>query len=162
MAALDLKDLRARLGLSQGELAELLGVHAMTVSKWERGKLRPAVHQKRLLKSFTAAAERGIRAPARGKRPDSVRFLADLLAHAEARPQIELGSLSATNSFPGRVVELVRGDVVTKLVVEIAPGVRMGSVITTDSVDRLGLAIGAQATAIVKATDVMLAAGGPR
>ncbi len=158
--ALDLKELRARLGLSQGELAELLGVHAMTVSKWERGKLQPAAHQKRLLKSFTAAAERGIRAPARGKRPDTVRFLADLLAHAEKRPEIDLGALSATNSFAGRVVELVRGDVVTKVVVEVAPGVRMGSVITTDSVDRLGLAIGVRATAIVKATDVLLASGG--
>jgi len=158
--ASDLKELRARLGLSQEELAQLLGVHAMTVSKWERGKLRPGPHEKRLLKSFAAAAERGIRAPQRGKRPDPVRFLAELLAHAEARPEIDLGALSATNSFPGRVVELVRGDVVTKVVVEVAPGVRMGSVITTDSVDRLGLAIGVRATAIVKATDVLLASGG--
>lgn len=160
MAALDLKALRGRLGLSQGELAQLVGVHAMTVSKWERGMLRPAPHQKRLLLAFTAAAERGIRAPTRGKRPDPVRFLAELLAHAESRPEIDLGTLSATNRFPGRIVELVRGDVVTKLVVEIAPGVRIGSVITTDSVDRLGLSIGARAYAIVKATDVMLASGG--
>ncbi len=158
--ALDLKDLRARLGLSQQELAGLLGVHAMTVSKWERKKLRPGPHEKRLLASFAAAAERGIRAPTRGKRPDPVRFLADLLAHAESKPDIDLGTLSATNRFAGRVVELVRGDVVTKVVVEVAPGVRMGSVITTDSVDRLGLAIGVRATAIVKATDVLLASGG--
>ena len=154
--AFDLKALRARLGLSQGELADLLGVHAMTVSKWERGKAQPAVHQKRLLKSFTAAAERGIRAPVRGKRPDSVRFLADLLAHAEKRPEIDLGALSATNSFAGRVVELVRGDVVTKVVVEIGPGIRMGSVITTDSVDRLRLRKGAHASAIIKATEVIV------
>jgi molybdopterin-binding protein len=158
--ALDIQGLRERLGLTQGQLAELVGVHAMTVSKWERRLLKPGAHHKRLLATFAAAAERGVRAPARGKRPDTLRFLGELLAHAEARPAIELGTLSATNRLPGRVVELVRGDVMTKLVVEVAPGIRVGSVITSDSVDRLGLAIGASATAVIKATDVMLAAGG--
>ena len=156
----DLQALRLRLGLTQGQLAELVGVHAMTVSKWERRVLKPSAHQKRLLATFAAAAERGVRAPARGKRTDALRFLSELLAHAEARPAIELGTLSATNRLAGRVVELVRGDVMTKLVVEIAPGIRVGSVITTDSVDRLGLVIGASATAVIKATDVMLASGG--
>src|SRR5262245_32242891 len=33
------KSLRQRLNLSQKELGELLGVHVMTVSKWERGLL---------------------------------------------------------------------------------------------------------------------------
>lgn len=158
--ALDLVNLRERLGLTQAQLAGLVGVHAMTVSKWERGRLKPSAHQRRLLATFAAAAERGVRAPTRGKRPDALRFLAELLAHAEARPAIELGTLSATNRLSGRVVELVRGDVMTKLVVEIAPGMRLGAVITTDSVDRLGLVIGASATAVIKATDVMLAAGG--
>jgi molybdate transport system regulatory protein len=157
---MDLKTLRARLGLKQADLAELLGVHAMTVSRWERGELKPSAHQRRLLRAFADAAERGARLPQRGKRPDPVRFLSDLLAQARSGPEIDLGALSATNRFAGRVVELARGDVVTKVVVEVAPGVRFGSVITTDSVDRLGLAVGARVTAIVKATDVMLASGG--
>ena len=33
--------LRTRLGLTQVQLAELTGVHPITVSKWERGVLRP-------------------------------------------------------------------------------------------------------------------------
>lgn len=33
-----LKSLRKRLGWSQARLAEALGVHPMTVSKWERGE----------------------------------------------------------------------------------------------------------------------------
>lgn len=37
MTALQLQRLRKRLGWSQHWLAEALGVHPMTVSKWERG-----------------------------------------------------------------------------------------------------------------------------
>ena len=49
---MDLKKLRHALGLSQPELAALLGTHAMTVSKWERGKLEPGAHHRRLLGAF--------------------------------------------------------------------------------------------------------------
>ncbi len=56
-----LKNLRTRLSLSQGQLAELVGVHAMTVSKWERGVLAPNPHQQRMLASFHAAGERGVK-----------------------------------------------------------------------------------------------------
>lgn len=37
MTPAELKATRARLGLSQPALARLLGVHPLTVSKWERG-----------------------------------------------------------------------------------------------------------------------------
>jgi molybdate transport system regulatory protein len=88
---------------------------------------------------------------------DPVRFLSHLLEQVYRTPQLDLGTLSATNRFPGRVVQVSRGDVMSKLVVEIAPGIRIGSVITTDSVDRLGLQVGSPAIAIIKATEVILA-----
>ena len=34
-------DFRRRLGLTQAQLGRMLGVHAMTVSKWERGTVAP-------------------------------------------------------------------------------------------------------------------------
>lgn len=37
MTARQLKNLRRRLGWSQGQLAEELRLHPMTISKWERG-----------------------------------------------------------------------------------------------------------------------------
>lgn len=156
-----LKPLRTRLDLSQAELGELLGVHAMTVSKWERGVLQPSPHQRRLLRALADAAERGLRAtPAgRGRKRDPLRFLAEALSHAYGEPQIDLGALSATNRFPGRIVQVARGDVMSKVVIEVSPEVRIGAVITTDSVDRLHLEVGARAVAIVKATEVIVGRG---
>lgn len=156
---MDIKKLREAIGLSQPELASLLGTHAMTVSKWERGKLKPGEHHGRLLAAFARAAERGARFDGKEAGRDPVRFLSQLLDQAYRTPQLDLGTLSATNRFAGRVVHLVRGDVMSKLVIEIAPGLQIGSVITSDSVDRLGLRIGSPAIAIIKATEVILATG---
>lgn len=147
--------LRDRLGLAQRELAGLVGVHAMTVSKWERGVLAPSAHQRSILRALSAAAERGMRLRP-GEGVDPVRVLSDLLGHAYAQPEINLGTLSATNRFSGHVVELVRGDVMSKVVIEIAPKLSIGAVITTDSVDRLGLEVGSSALAIIKATEVIV------
>lgn len=152
------KSSRTRLGLSQKQLGELLGVHVMTVSKWERGVLEPSEHHKRLLRALGNAAESGLRAaaPARGRKHDPLRFLAAALSQSFAGPRIDLGTLSATNRFSGRIVEIARGDVMSKVVVEVTPEVRIGAVITTDSVDRLRLEIGSQAFAIIKATEVIV------
>jgi len=153
-----LKPLRLRLDLSQRQLGELLGVHEMTVSKWERGVLEPNEHQKRILRALTDAAEAGLRStpPAKGRKHDPIQFLAAALGQARSEPQIDLGTLSATNRFAGRIVEVARGDVMTKVVIEVAPEVRIGAVITTDSVDRLRLEVGARAVAIIKATEVIV------
>jgi molybdate transport system regulatory protein len=150
------RTLRARLGLSQAQLARLLGAHAMTVSKWERGVARPSEPQGRLIQALARAAEQGARVDAAAVRRDPTRVLAALLEHSFRAPELDLGALSATNRFRGRVVELQRGEVMSKLVIEAAPGLRIGSVITTDSVDRLGLAVGAAAIAIIKATEVIV------
>ena len=48
---------RDRLGLNQTQLAQLLGVHPLTVSKWERGLLDPSPHQETMLRSFRKAAK---------------------------------------------------------------------------------------------------------
>lgn len=159
MARNSTRSLREKLDLSQKALAELLGVHAMTVSKWERGVLAPSAHQRRMLRALADAAGKGLRAtPAAAgrKKRDPVQFLATALSQAYAAPQIDLGTLSATNRFPGRIVEVARGDVMSKIVIEVTPEVKIGAVITTDSVDRLGLEVGTRAFAIIKATEVIV------
>ena len=65
--------------------------------------------------------------------------------------------LSARNQFAGRVKRITRGGVVSEVVVDLGGGQEVVSVITNGSVDRLGLNEGSEVTAIVKATEVMLA-----
>jgi molybdopterin-binding protein len=147
--------LRRRLGLTQAKLAELTGVHAMTVSKWERGVLAPNAHQRAILRSLEAAS--GRRGPAPRRESEHARELAGLLTQAHIDFS-EVGDmkLSASNQFRGKVVEIDEGPVTSRLVIEIAPRVRIVSLITTASVKRLGLGVGKPAVAIIKATEVIV------
>jgi len=65
--------------------------------------------------------------------------------------------ISASNQLAGKVVELEEGPVTARVVIEIAPRVRVTSLITTASVRRLGLKVGKPAVAIIKATEVIVA-----
>lgn len=47
--AAEITALRARLDLTQGELAQTLGVSPCTVSRWENGHMRPGPMARRLL-----------------------------------------------------------------------------------------------------------------
>jgi transcriptional regulator with XRE-family HTH domain len=54
----EIKRVRDGLGLTQEQFAQLLGVHTLTVSKWERGLLSPSPYQESLISSFAKARER--------------------------------------------------------------------------------------------------------
>ena len=64
--------------------------------------------------------------------------------------------LSARNVLKDRVVKVTKGAVNSVVVIEIAPGVQLTSVVTADAVEELGLAKGKDAYAIIKAPNVML------
>lgn len=65
--------------------------------------------------------------------------------------------LSARNVLKGRVVALTPGAVNVEVVIEVAPGVQVVSIITKSSAENLGLAVGKEAYAVVKASSVMVA-----
>jgi molybdopterin-binding protein len=65
---------------------------------------------------------------------------------------------SARNVLKGTIRNLTHGAVNTEVVIEIAPGVEVVSIITKASAERLGLVVGSTAYAIVKASDVMVGA----
>lgn len=148
--AMKISAIRDRLGLTQPRLAELTGVHPMTVSKWERGVLAPSPHQRSILRALEAVA-------AGRAAGDHARELAAFLNQAHI-DFTEVGDmkLSASNQFKGKLVELQEGPITSRLVIEIAPRVRIVSLITTASVERLGLKVGKTAVAIIKATEVIV------
>ena len=65
--------------------------------------------------------------------------------------------LSARNVLKGRVLAVTPGAVNVEVVIEIAPGVQVVSIITKSSAESLGLAMGKEAYAVVKASSVMVA-----
>jgi molybdate transport system regulatory protein len=66
---------------------------------------------------------------------------------------------SARNQFSGTVVALKRGAVNDEVALEIAGGQHIVATITRDSCDSLGLEIGAEAFALIKASSVIVATG---
>lgn len=65
--------------------------------------------------------------------------------------------VSARNIFKGTVKQVVIGAVNTEVILEIAPGVEVTSIITRTSAEQLGLAEGLEAYAVIKSSDVMIA-----
>jgi molybdopterin-binding protein len=64
--------------------------------------------------------------------------------------------LSARNQLSGTVSEIRRGEATANVILDVA-GQRLVASITVEAVDELGLAEGSTVTAIVKASDVMIA-----
>ncbi len=65
--------------------------------------------------------------------------------------------ISARNVLKGKIVSVEKGATTAHVKIEIAPGQVVTAAITNDSVDALKLAPGADAYAVVKASDVMVA-----
>ena len=66
--------------------------------------------------------------------------------------------LSARNQLPGTIVEVRRGATTSHVVIDVN-GQRVTSSITNEAVDELGLVPGVAATAVIKASDVMIGVG---
>lgn len=64
--------------------------------------------------------------------------------------------LSARNCLQGRVLSVNDGAVNAEVVIELAGGTRVYSIVTRDAVTELGLAPGVSATAVIKASHIIL------
>ena len=116
--------------------AALLGVSDDTLRRWvDAGRLPSTVDDE-------------------GRRvvggPDLAAF-AVTLAGSPSGPD----ATSARNRFAGIVTRIVRGDVVSQVELQAGPH-RLVSLLSTEAVDALGLAPGVPATALVKATNVVV------
>lgn len=66
----------------------------------------------------------------------------------------EIGQLSLNNRFPARITCMEKGNIFTSLTLDFGTGIE--SVITTKSAERLGLAVGTEVTALVKANEIAI------
>lgn len=64
--------------------------------------------------------------------------------------------LSARNQLKGKVVGVQKGSTTSHVRIDIGGGVIITSSITNEAVDDLALKIGDEATAVIKASDVMV------
>jgi molybdopterin-binding protein len=130
--------LRQMPELSLGDAARSLGVSVDTLRRWDRDGKIETVRDKRNRRRVPVAEVERLRShPQRHRAGDS---------------------LSTRNRFPG-VVRSVEVDGVMALVeIEAGPH-RVTAAITRDAVEELGLVEGVDATAMVKATSVMIERG---
>lgn len=64
--------------------------------------------------------------------------------------------LSARNVLPGTVTEIVTGAVTSHVRIDLGGGSTVTAAITNEAVAELGLTVGARASAVIKASDVMI------
>jgi molybdopterin-binding protein len=121
--------------MSMGEAARAIGVSADTLRRWDReGKLRVTRDKRNHRRVPRSEVERLRGAPQRHSTGDR---------------------LSPRNRFPGVVRSIEVGDVMALVEIEAGPHL-ITAAITRDSVEELNLKPGASATALVKATSVMV------
>ncbi len=65
--------------------------------------------------------------------------------------------LSARNQLQGTIVAVQKGQTTGHVRIEIAGGAVITASITNEAIDELSLAVGDRATAVIKASDVMVA-----
>ena len=63
--------------------------------------------------------------------------------------------LSARNQLKGTIKQVIHDNVMAEVVIDVG-GVEVVAAITNSSVQRLGLKVGDQVTAIIKATEVIV------
>lgn len=121
-----------------GQAAEMLGVTVETIRRWEAdGRL----HMTR--------SEGGQRLVAVA---DITRLMAERRRGTPDRPIV---AQSARNRFPG-IVTRIEQDRVAGLVEIVAGPHRVVSLMTAEAIDDLGLKVGDEAVAVVKATNVII------
>ncbi|MFV0280579.1 MAG: molybdopterin-binding protein [Rhodoblastus sp.] len=64
--------------------------------------------------------------------------------------------ISARNQIKGKIMEVHKGQTTGHVLIDIGNGVIVFSSITNEAIDEMGLKVGDQAVAIIKASDVMI------
>jgi molybdopterin-binding protein len=125
-------------------VAAVLHVTPRTLYNWEReGKIPPPERDGRGWRRYT---------------PEQVAELKRQFGAGEpaAWREEHRMELSARNNLRGTVKSIRMDGITAEVVLDLGHGLEIVSVITRDSVERLGLKVGDAASAVIKSTEVMI------
>jgi molybdopterin-binding protein len=137
--------------LTRTQVCQTLGVSPKSLYVWERdGKIPPPERNRRGWRIYSPeqveAIRRFLQNDGRPSRPTE-----ETVFH----PQ-QLEGLSARNQLRGTVVSIDGDGVLCEVVLRLGDGQEIVSVVTRNSVRRMGLRVGEEALAVIKSTEVML------
>ena len=135
--------------LTRTAVCQLLGVSPKSLYLWERDGHIPAPHRDR--RNWRVYSPRDV---------DAIRRFLGMDGREKepaSRKQSESADeLSARNQLKGTVVSVRKSGLLCEVVLRLSGGQEITSIITEASAERLGLKKGREATAIIKATEVMI------
>ncbi|MBI3872441.1 MAG: TOBE domain-containing protein [candidate division Zixibacteria bacterium] len=137
--------------LTRTEVCQLLGVSPKSLYLWERDDRIPCPRRDR--RNWRVYSPKDIAAIRRFLGQD--RTGASPAPSGKGRAQRADG-LSARNQLVGTIIALRTSGLLCEVVLRLGDGQEITSVITESSGNRLGLRKGREATAIIKATEVMI------
>jgi molybdate transport system regulatory protein len=139
------------VSLTRTQVCQALGVSPKSLYLWEKkGEIPSPSRNRRGWRVYT---------------PDQVDAIRSFLGKSEtdapenliaSREPSALSGLSARNQLQGEIVSINGDGVLCEVILRLGDGQEIVSVVTRNSVDRLGLKAGETATAVIKSTEVML------
>ena len=145
---------------TRAQVAERLGVTSKTLYTWEKeGKIESPERDWRGWRVYTEAQ---VEALSRKLYPNKhekapVEIIKPPPNSGKLRNELPALDISARNRLMGIVKSIEIEGVMAEVVLDLGAGNEIVSVITRFSIERLGLEVGSEAVALVKATEVMLA-----
>lgn len=146
--------------LSRAQAAEALHVTPKTLYSWERaGKIPPPERDWRGWRWYSDAHLQAIRRHMNGENGEAGAAAVLPTAPAETGAEKTVFAVSARNRLEGTITAIVGDGVLCEVVLRLPGegGQEIVAVITRSSVERLGLAVGGTAIALIKSTEVLLA-----
>jgi molybdopterin-binding protein len=132
-------------GWTRTEVAAALHVTPRTLYNWEReGKIPPPERDWRGWRRYT------------GEQVALLRRLIGSTVPAAPPEREHRMELSARNNLPGTIKSIRMDSITAEVILDLGHALEIVSIITRDSVERLGLKVGDPATAIIKSTEVMI------
>lgn len=138
--------------LTRAQVADMLQVTPRTLAAWEKsGRIPEPARDWRGWRCYDEAAIATIRRTLTGSSSE-----APASSSGSPLPPAAV-QISARNRLRGIVTEITGDGLLCEVVLDVGGGQEVVSVITRSSVERLGLRVGVEAYALMKATEVMIA-----